>query len=585
MNILKQIKTEIVNLLKMKFIVIVGVIVFIIGFIGPILEFAVEKYDESQSNDVVYETTIYEGSSVSGTSIVVDGIEISNDNPFFYDVNYYTSECVEFYDENNGNTAEQKVWVQELSDVLAEYYVEYAQEITDYSDYRADLVWQVQSVIAEVYVLEADPSDALAFESAVSYVTYVEDIQGLLSLSEDEKADKIEEKKALLENVDEAILNEDFDSYVDCRITFYNQEIEAYEEQIAIQENAVIKNPDLEESADTEIKRLQEQITSIQEVTIPTWEYRRENEVLPNSDDWRNSALNEIEYATYLLNESKQVITEEEFLQQVYMTQQYGNYATYLKGMEAQKISAQNKMFVAQTSLDTGNPDMKFVWDGARSKVNSNLFYAIVVAVFGILLGGFVIANEFQAGTVRLLMIRPRTRGKVYGTKFAAGAILCYCIYFTGMLTNIMVNGILSGFGDYGNPNYTANGPVNFWVMIIGRILICSVVIIFSYSFAYALSAIIKNSAIAIALPSAGVFGGMLAASILSYSKFARLLAYTPLPYLNMASFYQEYGTISSMIEKGANVSQPLGIVMLLVLSLIFYIVGVLVFKNTDITN
>lgn len=580
---MKQIKAEFVNLLKTKFILIIGIIVFIMGFVGPIINAAVEKYSENNDYGTAIINVAYSYSMGSGTSITIDGVEISTDNPFYYDVYYYSEEYAMYLDASMD--AEQRKIVDEIAQLQLETYLKYAQEVTTYEDYRMDLVRYVADKMLEVYVLEAQPVNEENFMNGIMAISYVDKMDELLALSEEEKLVLIEEKKEFIESADQALTENDFDSYVDCMIVVLQAEIATYEESIAIQEAAVIENPDLEESAEAEIERLQDQITTIEENTIPTWEYRKEQQIYPNSDDWRNSALNEIEYATYRLNESMNIVKEEEFSSDLYLQQTYTTYANYLKAMESQKLDAQTDILIAQNSLEANEPDMKFAGSEARSRVNANLSYALTVSVLGILIGGYLIANEFQTGTIRLLMIRPRTRTKVYGAKYIAGLLYIYAIYLAGMLCNIIANGVTLGFSDYGYPNYTASGEVNFWGMILGRILICSVTMIFSYTVAFALSSLIKNAAISIALPSAGIFGGMLVATMFSYSKFAKYLAYTPLPYLNFASFYSEYGIMSNYANMGVNLQVPVGVVMLLVIAIAFYIFGLFMFKKHDITN
>lgn len=581
MNILKQIKAELKNLLKTRFILVTGMIVLIMAVAMPILTYVTERYYESHNEMYGVTTTMYWDPNMEG--IIVDGVEIKPDNPFYYDIYNYSQDYVNYLPVDL--TDIQREYIEETIAYYTSYYVKYAAEVNSYDDYRFDLVYRTMEQVLETYMLEVNPTDQKDFIEAVTCVFYVDGLEDLLGLSEEEKAEEIATRKAFIDQAESAIMAGDFNSYADCMIEVCHWDIEEYKTAIEIQEAAVIENPDLEESANAEIERLEQQIATVEESTIPTWEYRKENQIYPNSEEWQNYALNQIEYATYDLKNSLDVMEEKDFIADIFQVQTYGTYEKYLQAMEQKTLKAQSDILIAQNSLDSGEPDMQFVKEGARNKVNSNLGYSVIVAVLGILIGGYVIANEFQSGTVRLLMIRPRTRGKVYGSKFAAGLIYLYGIYFIGMFANILVNGILSGFADYGYPNYTASGEINFWGMIIGRILICSITIIFSYSLAYATSTIIRNSAIAIALPSAAIFGGMIATGILMYTRFAKYLAYTPLPYLNFANLYSEYGVANTLLNKGIMLNNALGVVILLVLSIVCYLLGLLSLKKLDITN
>lgn len=581
MNIIKQVKSELKNLLKIRFIVVLGILVLLAGIVEPVISSVAERYYANKEDS--YGTATYYWGEGQGDPLIIDGVEITTDNPFYYDIYQYSEDYVAMWGDSLNE--QQTVYLQELVDMYLEHFLKYAQEITTYDDYRYNLVWQTVNLLPEIYALETNPENVQEFRTAIEYIAYIQESEAFFAMTEEEKAEKLEMNREILAMADEAILENNLSSYADCMIEFSYKDIQTYENAISVQEAAVIENPELEESASAEIERLEKQITMTLESTIPTWEYRKEHQVYPNSGDWRDTALNEIEYATYRLQEYSNIMTEEDFYNDNYNVQEYGDYASYKKTMENRTLAAQNDILVAQNSLDSGKPDMKFVKDGARYKVNSNLFYAIIVSTFGILIGGVLIANEFQMGTVRLLMIRPRTRGKIYGSKYLAGLAYIYIIYILGMVCNIIANGAIRGFADYANPNYTANGATNFWGMIIIRILVCSVSIIFSYSLAFALSSLIRNSAIAIALPSAGVFGGMLGVSLMAYSKYAKYLRFTPFPYLNFAGFYNEYSNINYMIGNGVEFSVSVGVIMLLTLSAVFFIVGMIFFKKTDITN
>ncbi len=582
MNFIKQIKTEFMNLIKTRFILIIGILVLIMGFAGPILSHIIQQY---RGDDYYgYGGYYYYGES-DQASLNIDGVEITTENPLYWDIQYYSEELPTYLSDMV--EAEQLPYAEELVQVTLDYFVKMASEITSYEDYRYNIIWQGKSIVEELYVLETESEveDKIDFMNAVNSITYIDNIEAMFAWSDAEKAEVIETNKTFIESMDKAILDNDFPSYVECMIQIEEMNIEDYQRSIEVQEAAVIENPELEESANAEIERLQQRITIIEESTIPTWEYRREHLVYPDSDDWRNSALNNIENANYRISEADSPYEEEAFDEDYWMKQQYGDYESYLEAMKVQKEEAQTDILIAQNSLDSDEPDMKFVSDGARNKVNSNLTYSMIVAFLGIMIGGYMIANEFQAGTVRLLMIRPRTRMKVYGAKYLAGLVYIYMIYLAGMFCNIIVNGMISGFADYGYPNYSASGAISFWGMILLRIIVCSMTIVFSYSFAYALSALIKNAAIAIALPSAAIFGGTIAVSVVAYTSYAKYIEFTPLPYINMSSLYMEYGVGQQLIEKGLNVNATIGVVMLLALSLVCYFLGATIFKNTDITN
>ena len=62
-------------------------------------------------------------------------------------------------------------------------------------------------------------------------------------------------------------------------------------------------------------------------------------------------------------------------------------------------------------------------------------------------------------------------------------------------------------------------------------------------------------------------------------------IAYTPLPFLQMASFFSRYSNIQYIIQRGINLNITFGVLQLLVLSALFTGIAVYVFKKRDIVN
>jgi ABC-2 type transport system permease protein len=88
--------------------------------------------------------------------------------------------------------------------------------------------------------------------------------------------------------------------------------------------------------------------------------------------------------------------------------QQYGSYQNYVNSMQSQIDELNKTILIAQNSLDADKPDMKYVPRGARNRTVSFLDYSVFVALLAVLLGGWLMASEFQQGTIRLLLIRPK---------------------------------------------------------------------------------------------------------------------------------------------------------------------------------
>jgi ABC-2 type transport system permease protein len=236
-------------------------------------------------------------------------------------------------------------------------------------------------------------------------------------------------------------------------------------------------------------------------------------------------------------------------------------------------------------SIAAEKPDMRFVPNGSRNQTNSFLSYSVFVAIFAILLGGWLLSNEYQMGTIRLLMIRPKTRTKIMFSKYTAALLICLGVFFAGCLINLIMNGILAGFSDYSNPNYTILGQVNFFSYYLPRLFACAVPIIFLFSMAFMLSVLLKNSAIAIIVPIVCYFGGSLVTQAMMYTQRMHWLAMTPIPYVNITTVFSQEINIYNLSSSMPEFNFVLGIGMLLAFAALFTVVSWLVFKNQDITS
>ncbi len=174
-------------------------------------------------------------------------------------------------------------------------------------------------------------------------------------------------------------------------------------------------------------------------------------------------------------------------------------YEEYVATTQRRVDALNLSIIVAQKSLDTDRPDMKYVPSGSRSQTVGFLSYSMVVALFGVLLGGWLIASEYQQGTIRLLMIRPKTRSKILLAKFTAAALVWLAVDLLTSLINLITNGILYGFGDFAFPNYTVRAARSVSRLIFFRdCWLVSCRFCFSFAIAFMLSVIVKNMAVAI---------------------------------------------------------------------------------------
>ena len=608
---LRQIGFEIKNILMSKFILIAGILVLLISVAAPVIG-ALSKtgrqdnyypepvpyYDSAAYGyGVKMPIDIYPGGS---GPITVDGIVIGEMNPFYWNLStlLQSKKAIE-----QGNTVfthpESANIALDLLDAQIAFFMHYVKAgITDYNDYRIQLQWEGGNKLIDKFIYEHSGTDPAVLFEAVQQGGFPLDQDGFnkkyIDITSEQRLFALEAADEYLAKFYDAVDNGNFPAYIDLAIEQQRGFIKNNEDQIAMLQKNIIDNPEQEQYLNEQIESLKKQNESIEKNQIPMLMYRLEKNIVPGLRIWQNTAIADIEEAQNWLIYNV-IYTEEQFNepQNQSLKQQYGSYARYLAEMNAQKNEYVNNELIARKCLDTEKPDMKYVPDGARSQAVQFLSYSVFVALFGVLLGGWIIASEFQSGTIRLLLIRPKTRSKILMAKFFAALIICLLIYAAGCCVNLIANGIFFGFPDYSYPNFTVNGDVSFFASYAPAFLACSVTVIFAFSAAFMLSVLTKNIAVSLIIPVVCFIGCTIVMTYLAFSRLMEWIAYTPIPYVSLYSFYLPHSTSASynyvpvfeLMKRGMPLSAEYGIMILLVLSAACAVVSILAFRKKDITN
>lgn len=602
MSFLRQIKVEIKSILKSRFLLVIAILVVASSAVLPVISFIVEqnRNRDGGGGGIVRPLPITAPSysvvdidiaypEMSGQEpIVIEGITITSDNPFYWHINGLMQEkdTVEM-DKGRFSDLEVLDLVLSLIDEEIRYYAQFAQHITEHTDYRIELAWTGTQKIYEKFIYEHNDVSEDKLIEVVSYKMGLDPDsfkEKYIDITPEQRLKALDKLEEDLNAINKVAADNDFPQYINLRIQQEEDRIADLKEQIAIHEESIIQNPSQEDSLNAIIEELERSIEIIETVTIPTLQLRLERNIIPGEDTWENRALSDIETNRNQLLYTE-IISEEEFNKERHYVLQYGSYERYVGAMQAQIDEYNNAIMIGEKSLEAGKPDMKFVPKGSRNRTVEFLRYSIFVALFAVLLGGWSIASEFQHGTIRLLMIRPKTRTKILLAKFFAALVLSLVIYVLGSLLNLIANGILFGFSDYAYPNYTISGEVNFFAYYIPKLLACTVSIIFAFAVAFMLSVIIKNVAVAVALPIACFIGCNIVLATFTYSETMNWLAYTPIPYVQISSFFTQNTMIRYILQRGIPLSLAYGIMLLLVLSAICTLVSIYIFKIRDITD
>ncbi len=599
MNFIKQVIAETRNMLRSKFIVISAILIMLFITVG------VHLFSYVMNNvvsDLLYGNMYYSSYS---EDIIINGVEYDWNNDVARELQWMYEAQTDL--PNYGLSADSTRYAQEMYDELIEKFEIYAPLVKTgddpdeyFYDYRMNFLYRTRENIITVYLLEklntadfeniedANDTNFDDLKQATNVVGYFDDsVYNLyIEMTTEERNEKIAELNEFISDFDSIMENDDFATYIDLSVKDLEQTIISNNARIEQLEKDIISNPSQEAYLNDEIDRLILDNMNIEQSSIPEMAYRLEHNIAPNDGSWQDGALNQKNWASYeILDKENNKLTEEEFVEDEWVRREYGTYPAYEEALVNEIKASQLKVLIADNSLNSGEPDMSFVYDGARNQLYGKLGMFSLVSVFSVLLGGWVIANEFQSGTVRLLMIRPRTRNKVFISKFLGGLLYVFILYVATYFLSVIVCGFMYGFADFAYPNYTASGEVSFFISFIGDFLACFAGIIFMYSLAFFCSSAIKNMAVSIIIPMLALVGTMILLPIMANNAPADILAFTPVMYIYMNEIFNPSYYVETLIDKGMPLSVGLGVAVMIIYSAILLVIASLVFKKRDITN
>ena len=162
--------------------------------------------------------------------------------------------------------------------------------------------------------------------------------------------------------------------------------------------------------------------------------------------------------------------------------------------------------------------------------------YSIIIVIAIVVVAGTIVSEEFNKGTIKLLLVKPYSRKKILAAKFIASVIITVLFSLATLIAQFVIGGIFNGFNDYANNiliyNFTKQTVQNINLFeYIGISFLCILPkLILLQTLAFALSAIFTNSPIAIAIPLLGVMGESIINNLVLMTKKARFLYFFVTP-------------------------------------------------------
>ncbi|MBM7660309.1 ABC-2 type transport system permease protein [Bacillus mesophilus] len=250
--------------------------------------------------------------------------------------------------------------------------------------------------------------------------------------------------------------------------------------------------------------------------------------------------------------------------------QEDGQNNPNLKAFYERQIAIQKYQLQHDLAPVTENHVWTYVTDAQAAISFAGLFTIIIAAG--------IVASEFSWGTIKLLLVRPISRTKILLSKYITvmlfGLLLLVTIYLLSAIVGLLLFGLPTS--DVPHLAYS-NGEVverNLAIHLIGQYLLSSIDILMIATMAFMISAVFRNSSLAIGLSLFLLFMGanvtFLLASRYEWAKYI-LFANTDLTIYTDGMPPVEGMTIG------------FSIIVLLVYFIIFHLLAFGVFKQRDV--
>lgn len=293
-------------------------------------------------------------------------------------------------------------------------------------------------------------------------------------------------------------------------------------------------------------------------------------------DEWRLEK--NISYAPSFLNSS---------------LQQYYNSSLSLNEYSNKNIDdlSSDELQYYQHVLSDSNLNKYYIENMISLESNSrdifiNLFgnYELFILLIGIVIAGSIISDEFNKGTIKLLLVKPYSRLKILFSKFIVCIlILIFAIVFIYSF-QLVIGGIINGFDGLSTPAIVYNFDTNTvetmnLLLYVGLIGICKLpMYILLTTLAFTCSTLFTSTALAVSVP----FLGYIASSLIN--QFALVYNIKQIIYFvtpNWDLSYYLFGGTPLFKET----TLPFSIIICLVYLVAMLVIDAIVFKKRDIKN
>lgn len=233
-------------------------------------------------------------------------------------------------------------------------------------------------------------------------------------------------------------------------------------------------------------------------------QYRLDNDVpLPDDklspdNDWRNDQL-DYYLKNALIAEGTTDHRQKEHYEDMMLTAKY-------------RVEHDVSYNIAGTSITDGDSG-EFDDEEVDTRITMYTAFSastMVVTFIGLLIiiiAGGTVASEFSNGTIKFLLINPRSRGRIlvskYITVITAGYALIVISYILALISSVVMFGADDIGAMYVRTTSGSTTAVPGPLYVFGQFMLSSIYVVVMATFAFALSSLVKSASLAIGL---GIF-------------------------------------------------------------------------------
>ena len=290
----------------------------------------------------------------------------------------------------------------------------------------------------------------------------------------------------------------------------------------------------------------------------------RLNKEIPYGSDYLNRAISTLQTANTNLANFKNIeeLTYQEKLE----------YNSYLEEQAESR-------YILETGIDIHNTNsLKGILENFYSQ------FGIFLIVVVVMIAGTIVSEEFNKGTIKLLLVKPYSRNKILMAKAITTFIMILFIIVVTLVMQILIGGIIFGFDSLSEPvvayNFNTNTmeEMNIFTNLGVQTLTQLPMIILLETLAFAISTLFTNSTLAITISllgfmSASIINQLAIGYDLQFMKYFVTMNWDLSIYANGALPYME----------GMNMT--MSIIICVVYFLIMMIPTFIVFKKRNIKN